>query len=272
MTTMQITGSAAAAFGRTLRAEWTKLRSVRSTIWSLVIMAVVTVGFTAIATGFYAGSWDSMDAADQARLLSDPIGLILQPGAYYGQIALCVLGVMVVAGEYSTGTISASLLAVPARTPVLAAKAAVLAAVVFVAGEVIAFASFLLGSGIVSRRVDVSLDQPGVLRAVLGLGLYLPTVALLALAVGAIIRHVAGAITAVLAIVVVLPSLASLLPGDAGRYASTLAPGGSAGPLLLSSGTNPDAVLTPWQGFAVACAWSIALLAVAAMLLRRRDA
>jgi ABC-2 type transport system permease protein len=117
-------------FGHLLLAEWTKLRSLRSTIWSLAAMVALTLGITGLATALYMGQWDSLPPADRQHLLADPIGLILQPGASYGQIAVCVLGVMVIAGEYATGMIRTSLLAVPRRTPMLAAKATVFAALV----------------------------------------------------------------------------------------------------------------------------------------------
>jgi ABC-2 type transport system permease protein len=262
---------ARAGFGHLLLAEWTKLRSVRSTVWSLAVMVVVSLGVTALATTVYTARWDALEPADRRQLLADPIGLILQPGSSYGQIAVCVLGVMVIAGEYSSGMIRASLLAVPGRTAMLAAKAVVFAALVFVVAELTALTSFLLGRAILRARVAVSLADPGVLRAVVGLGLYLAVMGLLALAVGALVRHVAGAVAGTLGLVLVLSPLSLLLPGRLGQRVSAYLPG-NAGQAIMSSGQGSDALLSPWQGFGVLCLWAALLLGAAAWLLERRDA
>jgi ABC-2 type transport system permease protein len=258
-------------FGNLLLAEWTKLRSVRSTVWSLAIMVALTLGITGLATGVYSSQWASMSPGERGQLVADPIGLILQPGSTYGQIAICVLGVMVMASEYSTGMIRASLLAVPRRTPMLAAKAVVLTVVVFVVAELIALPSFFLGQAVLRSHVRVALGDPGVLRAIIGLGLYLSVIGLLAMAIGALVRHVAGAIAGTLGFVLVLSPLASLLPGSIGRHVSAYLPG-NAGQLIMSSGRDPSQLLAPWQGLGVMCLWTAVLLAAAASLLRRRDA
>jgi ABC-2 type transport system permease protein len=115
-------------FGRTLHAEWTKLRTVRSTIWSLVLLVVLTLGFTGLNTWLTVSQWSNADTSSRARIIADPTGTILRVGFQLSQLTVCVLGVLVIASEYSTGMIRASLLAVPRRTPMLAAKAAVFAA------------------------------------------------------------------------------------------------------------------------------------------------
>jgi ABC-2 type transport system permease protein len=260
-----------AGFRDLLLAEWTKLRSVRSTVWSLATMVVLTLGITGLATGIYSAHWSSMSPGERGQVLADPIGLILQPGSVYGQIAICVLGVMAMAGEYSTGMIRASLLAVPRRTPMLAAKAAAFALVVFAVAELIAFPAFFLGQAILRPHVQIAIGDPGVLRAILGLGLYLSVIGLFAVAIGAIIRHLAGAIAITLGFLLVLSSLASLLPGSLGAHVNAYLPG-NAGQLIMSSGHDPSQLLTPWQGFGVMCLWTAVLLAAAASLLRRRDA
>jgi ABC-2 type transport system permease protein len=258
-------------FGHLLLAEWTKLRSLRSTAWSLAVMVALTLGITGLATALYMGQWDSLPPADRQHLLADPTGLILQPGASYGQIAVCVLGVMVIAGEYATGMLRASLLAVPRRTPMLAAKAVVFAALVFVVAELIAFPSFFIGRANLRRHVPISLGDPGVLRAVVGLGLYLAVMGLFALAIGALVRHVAGAIACALGFVLVVSNLAGLLPGRLGEHVNAYLPG-NAGQLIMSSGHDPGALLSPWQGFGVLCLWTALLLGAAAWQLQRRDA
>jgi ABC-2 type transport system permease protein len=260
-----------ARFRGLLLAEWTKLRSVRSTVWSLATMVVLAFGITGLATGIYSAHWGSMSPGERAQVLADPIGLILQPGSTYGQIAICVLGVMVMASEYSTGMIRASLLAVPRRTPMLAAKAAAFATVVFVVAELVAFSSFFLGQAMLRPHVAIGIGDPGVPRAILGLGLYLSVIGLFAMAIGAIVRHVAGAIAVTLGFLVVLSPLASLLPGSLGAHVNAYLPG-NAGQLIMSSGRDPSQLLTPWQGFGVMCLWTVVLMALAALLLRRRDA
>jgi ABC-type transport system involved in multi-copper enzyme maturation permease subunit len=254
-----------------LRAEWTKLRTVRSTVWSLGATIVVTLGIMILATSVYTTQFAKLPPEEQAHMRADAIGLILQPGAAYGQIGVCVLGVMVIAGEYASGMIRASILAAPRRLPLLAAKGLIFAALVFVVGELLAFTAFFVGAAVLHKHLTVSLGDPGVLRAIIGLGLYLSTVGLLALAAGALIRHTAGAITTVLAVVLVLNGLAGLLPGDTGRYVSAYLPS-NAGAQILTSGRWPGEVLTPWQGYGILCAWTVLLLALAGWLLKRRDA
>lgn len=254
-----------------LRAEWTKLRSLRSTRWSLAAMAVLTLGMSVPATALTMADWDSMNPADRQRLADDPISLVLQPGASWGLLAISVLGVMVIAGEYSTGTIRATLLAVPRRTPVLVAKGAVFGLLVLVIAELMAFPAFFACRALLDRHLQISLGDPGVLRAVLGLGLYYAVMGLFAMAIGALIRHVAGAIACSIGFVTVISTLTTLLPGSLGEHVDAYMPG-NAGRVILSSGNDPEELLSPWQGFGVMCVWTAALLAIAVFLLRRRDA
>jgi ABC-2 type transport system permease protein len=258
-------------FGRLLQAEWTKLRSVRSTIWSLVLLCVLTLGFTALFTALTVSQWDKTDAKQQAQIVADPVSFILGGGFQLSQLAICVLGVLVMAGEYSTGAIRASLLAVPKRTPMLAAKSVVFAALVFVVGELVAFPSFFLGASIVHAKAPVSIGDPGVLRAVIGAGLYLSVLGLFALAIGALVRHTAGGITGVIGFVLVLSPLAQLLPGSFGKHVHAYLPS-EAGHLIASARQGTDDLLSPWQGFGVFCLWTGVLLGAAAWLLNRRDA
>lgn len=253
-------------------AEWTKLRSLRSTAWSFAAYVAASIGFSVLATSLYTAKWEHLGAADRRQMIEDPIGLILQPGALWGQIALCVLGAMIFTGEYSTGMIRSSMLAVPRRTPVLLAKAGVLAGLTFAVAEIVAFTSFFAGRAIISQHVPISLGDPGVLRAVVGTGIYLALTALFALSIGAVVRHVAGAITLVLALTLVLPAVSSVLPGRSGTYLADYIPGGQAGQMIMSSGHGSRTyILSPWQGLAVCCAWTAVALVFAAMSLSRRD-
>jgi ABC-2 type transport system permease protein len=271
MTSVALNRPGRMQFRDVVAGEWTKLRSLRSTRWAFAAYVALSIGFCALATSLTAANWDHASAADRRDTLADPIGLILQSGGVWGEIAICVLGVLLFAGEYSTGMIRATMLAVPRRTPVLAAKATVFAAVTFVVAEVVAFASFFIGRAIIAEHVPVSLGDPGVLRAVLGTGLALAVVGLFAMSLGVLVRHLAGAITLAIGLVTVLPTVASALPGRVADYVKTYLPGGNSVGLIMSSGHSPNAVVTPWEGFAIACGWTAIALALATVSLRRRD-
>jgi ABC-type transport system involved in multi-copper enzyme maturation permease subunit len=149
-------------FGRLMLAEWTKIRSVRSTVWSLVLLVLLNLGFTALFMALTVGQWSKSDPAGRAAIMADPTGAILGSGFFLSQLTVCVLGVMVIASEYSTGMIRASLLAVPRRLPMLAAKSVVFGMLILVLGTAICFASFI-GASILHSKVPVSLSDPGVL-------------------------------------------------------------------------------------------------------------
>ncbi|MEV1026988.1 ABC transporter permease [Streptomyces sp. NPDC050264] len=259
------------SFGRLMQSEWTKIRSVRSTIWSLAILVVLTLIFTALFMKMGIANWDKSDASQQAAMRLDPTGTILGSGILLSQLAICVLGTMVIASEYSTGMIRASLLAVPKRVPVLAAKGTVFALLVLVVGELTSFASFFIGAPILHSKAPVSLGDPGVLRAVVGCGLYLALLGLFALAIGAIIRHTAASITGVVGFVLVIAPMAELLPGSVGKHIHAYLPT-EAGYLITQQHSRSGDVLGPWQGLGVLALWTAALLVVAAVLLQRRDA
>lgn len=262
-----------AGFIGLLRGEWTKIRSVRSTVWTLIVFVVVTVGLTAGITALILGSWNGPRAAPRdARIILDPVSFILGAGIGLGQLTICVLGALVITTEYSTGVIRASLLAVPRRIPMLAAKVVVFAALLLVLSEVVAFGSFFVGSSLLHSKVAVSLSDQGVTRAVVGAGLYLTVLGLFALAVGALIRHTAGAISTVIGVVLVLPILTSLLPSTSfWDHVNAYLPA-QAGSLILRAQPRSGQLLTAWQGLGVLGIWTLVLLAVAAILLRRRDA
>jgi ABC-2 type transport system permease protein len=259
-------------FANLMRAEWTKVRSVRSTVWTLVIFVVVCIGLTALITWLTASHWTGPHAASRdASALSDPVGFILGTGVGLGQLAIAVLGVLVITTEYSTGVIRASLLAVPRRIPMLAAKAVVFAVLLLVVTEIVAFCSFFVGSAILHAHVPVSLGDSGVARAVAGAGLYLTVLGLFALAIGTMIRHTAGAISAAIGVVFVLPILSGLLPGSWGAHINAYLPE-QAGTLITHTHEVSGDLLSPWQGFGVLCIWAVLLFAAASYLLARRDA
>jgi ABC-2 type transport system permease protein len=265
-------GGRHAGFAGLMRAEWTKIRSVRSTVWTLIVFVVVCVGLTALISWLTESHWYGPRAASRdAKAISDPVGFVLGTGIGLGQLAICVLGVLVITSEYSTGVIRSSLLAVPRRIPVLAAKATVFALLLIVVTEIVAFCSFFVGSAILHAHVQVSLSGPGVTRAVIGAGLYLTVLGLFALAIGTMIRHTAGAISTIIGVVFVLPILSGLLPGSWGAHINAYLPE-QAGTLITHTQEQSGDLLSPWQGFGVLCIWTVLALAVAAYLLERRDA
>jgi ABC-2 type transport system permease protein len=259
-------------FGLLLLSEWTKIRSVRSTIWTLIVFVVLTVGFTALFTVLTVTNWNGPRAATRnATIIADPVSFILGAGTGLGQLAIAVLGVLLITTEYSTGVIRASLLAVPRRLPMLAAKAVVFAALILVVAEIVTFSSFFVGSTILHSRVIVSFSQPGVARAVVGTGLSLTVLGLFSLAIGALIRHTAGGIATAIGVVFVLPILTGLLPGSWGAHVNAYLPE-QAGGLITQAHQKSTDLLSPWQGFGVFCLWTLVLLAAAGYLLNRRDA
>jgi ABC-2 type transport system permease protein len=262
-----------AGFGHLLLSEWTKIRSVRSTVWALILFVVITIGFTVLVTALITANWDKGRGGGDAHagIIADPAGFLMGAGVGLGQLTICVLGALLITTEYSTGVIRASLLAVPRRAPMLAAKAIVFAGLVLVLAEIVCFSSFFAGSAILHSRVPVSLGDPGVARAVFGTGLYLTMLGLLALAVGTLIRHTAGAIATVIGVVLVLPILSGLLPGSWGQHINAYLPQ-QAGALISHAHQQPADLLSPWQGFGVLCLWTALLLAAGIFLLKRRDA
>jgi hypothetical protein len=254
-----------------LSSEWIKIRTVRSTMWTLVATAVISLGVAAIATVATSGSWNSRSAID--KLTFDPTSLSLR-GLLFSQLVLGVLGVLVMSAEYGTGTIRSTLAAIPNRPLVLATKTAVFAAVVVVAGEVLSFASFLLGQALLrSPAPHATLSQPGVLRAVVGGGLVVAMLGLFALGLATIIRHTAGAITAYVGTLLVLPILVSALPSSIGNPIGKFLPFNISDAMTTVRHTlGGTPTFSPWVGLAVMSAYAIGALVIGGVLMVRRDA
>ena len=245
-----------------LGSEWTKVRSVRSTFWSLLVAVVTPIAVSAVVAFAFTNAPGHGPRPDP--LLPGVISL------EYAVIAVSVLGVLAFSAEYSTGLIQVTFTAAPRRRAVLAAKAVVLAGLTLAVGEAVAFASFGLDQAILaSHGQGVSLGHPGVPGAVLSAGLLLCVCALLGLALGAIIRHTAGGIAATIAVILV-PGIAALLPspwdGRIGRFTLLEA-------AQQVSALHPAADLfSPGWSLLVLLAWPAAGLAAAAILITRRDA
>jgi ABC-2 type transport system permease protein len=255
-----------------LRAEWTKVRSVQSTLWSMLAFVVVAIGFSTIVATVIEHNWNSPgNHPNHAKLLTDPTAVIFGAGLGLGQLAVCVLGVMVITTEYSTGAIRSSILAVPRRIPMLIAKGVVWAALDLVISAVTVFATFFITTAILHPDVRISLSGQGVTRAVIGAILYLVVLGLFAMAIGGLIRHTAGSIALVIAVVIVIPPLITLIPGTVANHIHGYLPT-VAGELVAQTSQQPGDVLSGWQGFGVFCAWTAVLLGACGYLLVRRDA
>jgi hypothetical protein len=249
------------------RMEWLKLRSVRSTGWVLLVFAAGMIGLAILLLSHQ--HWATMSAADRASFDPTELGFA---GLAIGQLALGVLGALVITTEFSSGMIRATLAAVPRRPLLLVAKAAVLGAVTLAAGEVLAFAAFAVGEVVLrSPAPHATLGQPGVLRAVLMGGAYPALIALIALGLGAVIRHTAGAISAVVGIVFVLPLILLPLGDSIENSAGQFMPMGIAENSLTA--VKPVAhSLSPGAGLAVLCGYAVIALAAGSWALARRDA
>lgn len=259
-------------FGNLMAAEWTKIRSVRSTVWTVIIFAIVTIGITALITWLTESNWNGPHAATRdTTFLSDPTGGILDAPVFFGQLVIGVLGVLVISTEYTTGVIRASLLAVPRRLHMLAAKIVVFTLLLLVVTEVVCFGSFFIGSAILHPHVPVALSDHNVTRAVIGTGLYLTVIGIFALAIGTLIRHTAGAIATTLGAMFLLPIFGPLLPDSWGAHVNAYLPE-QAGAVISKVNQTSDQLLSAWQGFGVLCIWAALLVAAGAFLLRHRDA
>jgi ABC-2 type transport system permease protein len=259
-------------FGDVLRSEWTKLRSVRSTYWTLLAAVVITVGISALVSAIYVNQYPKMSASDRAFFDPTHFSLI---GVFLAQFAIGVLGVLTITGEYSTGAIRSTLAAVPQRRTVLAAKATVFTGVSLVVGLVSCFAAFFVGQAILSSQgLQAHLGDPGVLRAVAGSGLYLAILGLFALGVGTLLRRSAGAISALFGVILVLPVLVQTLPSSwtdtIARYLPSNA--GEAISHTMQAGPRIGPMLSPWGGMGVFMLYAAVALVLAGFALHRRDA
>ena len=255
-------------FTANARAEWTKLRSVRSTVWTLLATVGLAIGFGALIGASHMATWDNLDPAERLRF--DPTSFSLS-GLFLAQLAVGVLGVLVITSEYATGQIRATFGAAPQRLTVLAAKATTFTGVVLATGLVASFGAFWIGQRIFAGKgLDASISDPGVLRAVFGGALYLVGVGLLGVGVGAILRRTAGAVAALVGFLFILPIVTGFLPTSFQESVGKYFPA-QAGMAIFNVVSDPRA-LSPWVGFAVLLAYGAVALAAGAATVTRRDA
>jgi len=256
------------SFAHVIRAEWIKFRSVRSSWMTLAVTVLLVVGLGALFTAARASRWPPRDPAELFTF--DPTRISLA-GVFLAQLAFGVLGVLVVTGEYASGTIRATFTAVPRRLPVYAAKPLVFAVLSLVALVPTTLAAFEVGQQLLSsKHINTTLSAPGVSRAVVGAALYLVVVGLFGVALGWLMRHTAGAISTLFGVLLVAPILVHVLPSPWSENVDKWLPS-TAGQAIFGVRTDVSG-FGPWTGFGVLCAYVAALLVLGAVFVARRDA
>jgi ABC-2 type transport system permease protein len=252
---------------RVVRAEWTKLRALRSTWWCALIAAVLIVGLGAAIAGSGAPYKISAGNSAAGGITVSLVGIL------FAQLVLGVLGVLAFSGEYATGLIRATLAVVPSRLPVLWAKLIVLAGLVLPLSLLAAVAEFFTATALESSRGGsaISLTDPGVLREVVGASLYLTVIAVIGLALGALLRRTAAGLSVFAAVFLVVPLVAAYLPQSIKGFAPYL-PSNAGGTIWGAGKLFGGHQLSPWTGFAVLCGYAVVLIGLAAWRLHRRDA
>lgn len=260
------------SFGGILNSEWIKLRSLRSTVWSFAVLFALQfafgIGLVLINLQVNDGAPLSSDAATGLATVSSTLGIMI------GQLVICVLGVIVITGEYGTGQIRSSIAAVPRRLPLLWGKGLVFAAATVVVSAISIFVTFFAAVAILDGqgyRVDLASDQPW--GQLIGGVAYLALIGLFAYAIGAMLRSTAGAIAAALGILLVLPNIVGLVPVQWIANLAKLMPN-ALGQVLYAppmTGSVGELILEPWQALLAMLGWVAVLLTGAAIQLRRRD-
>jgi hypothetical protein len=257
---------------RALRAEWTKLRSVRSTTWTTIAVVGVTVGVSAFLA--VVGGTNANEAGAGG---DDDVVVNGLRGVWLGQVAMVAFGVVALTSEFATGTIEPTFAAFPRRRVVLGAKAVVVSAVALVVGSVASVLSFVLaqpllheGGFVPPAYPIVSLTDGFVIRAVLGTALFLTLLALFALGVAAIVWHAAAAMTVVVALSLVPTVLMEFFTGRLREVLQQVAPAAGLS-IQITTDRYDTPPLGPWGRLGVTAAWTLAALLVGAWTLGRRD-
>jgi ABC-2 type transport system permease protein len=249
------------------RSEWTKLISIRSSRYSLLAAAVMTIGFGIIAAAANVSRWSSFSPAQKAAF--DPLSTSLL-GVRFGVLAIGVLGVLLITGEYTTGMVRSTMTAVPKRLPILWGKTGVYALIALAVTIPAALIAFFAGQAILSgQHIQIAFSHAGVPRAVLGAGVYLTLAGLFAMGLGAIMRSTAAGIATFAGIMFVLPPLITILPSSISNSITPYLPS-EAGQAIMQIGHHANS-LSPGAGAAVFAGYVVAVIAAAAVLLVRRD-
>jgi ABC-2 type transport system permease protein len=279
-TTGRAQHSAVSARGRradiagTLRSELTKIRSVQSTYWTLLLLVVAGIAWSVALCAGTASHWAHMSPQD--RLGFDPTQSSVIGLAVLGQLIIAVLGALAITSEYSAGMIRTSLTVMPRRGVLYGAKAAVFAAVALVVALPASFICFFIGQRLLaSTHAGATLSQPNVLRAVVAGALYVAVCGLFAFGLAAILRSTAGAIATAFGLLFLLPQLARALPDGWYADAARWLPGIDVAAVITNTGGQqnlPPHLSSYWAEFGVFAGYTAILLIVGALLFRSRDA
>jgi ABC-2 type transport system permease protein len=252
---------------RVITSEWTKFRSLRSTLTTLAAGVVFTIGLGALISGVVAAQWDTTGAADKANFNAVDVSLT---GVFIAQLAMGRLGVLLLSDEYATGMIRASLTAVPKRLTVLWAKLSVFVGVVGGLSVAAAFAAFFAGQSLLSsQHLQVSITSPDALRLVVGAGVYMTFVGVIGMGLAGLLRNTAAAISALVGLFFVIPPVMFLLPHSIRDKVGPYLPSNAGQSFWTHQG---GAHLSASTGFIVLCAWAVASVAGATFRMRRFDA
>lgn len=252
---------------RVIHSEWTKFRSLRSTVWTLVIAIALMIGLAALLSAVTNSEFHTLKPDEVASF--NPVSASLG-GIGFAQLAVGVLGVLLISGEYSTGMIRASLTAVPSRLPVLWAKVVVFAGGVFALMLASSFGAFFLGQSLLGSH-GVGIGYHSAVRSIFGAALYLTLAGIIGVAIGALLRNSAGAISAFVGLFFMAPPLAMLLPSSIQDSVTPYLPSNAGG--AMYGGSSPfEHPMGPWTGFAVLAGYAVVLITAAAVRMRRTDA
>jgi hypothetical protein len=255
-------------FRATVSSEWIKIRSVKSTMWTLAFGAASTLGFGVLLTALEVSRWTRRSVLEVTGF--DPL-LYSFAGLNVAQLAFGVLGVLVMTSEYSSKTIRMTFAATPQRRLVLMAKVSTFSALIGVVSIVMCITTFFICQAILaSKGAGLSIGQSGVALAVIGGAVHLMLVGIIAVGLGAAMRRTAGAIAVLFTVLLIVPGLVSLLPSpwndDITRYLPN-----SAGAAMSAVVRFPN-LLSPWAGFGVLALYALAMLLFASVVLVRSDA
>ncbi|MEU6868395.1 ABC transporter permease subunit [Streptomyces sp. NPDC046876] len=253
------------AFSAVLRSEWTKIRTVASTTWTLGTALAVTVAMGAGLCAAVNATFENMPAAQQATFDSTQMSFA---GMMLGQLAILVFGAMVVGSEYGSGMIRTSLAAVPRRESLMLGKVTVATGLALVVGLATAFLSFFIGQALLGDH-GIGLGEENVLRAVFGAGLYMALLALFSIGVSMMLRNSAASICILIAFVLIVPIVLSVI--DATRKVAYYLPS-QAGSAIMQTMPDADAPYSPWGGFGIMCLWALAAVLGGYLVLKKRDA